>query len=125
MGVRHFSDLDAWKLSVELKRSVYGLTDSGTVVRDLKFRDQIRTAAASAPANIAEGFARFRHADFARFVTIAIASLDELETHLIDGVDRKHFGQEAIEPLVAHKHRTAAALTSLRKYLYRSQTPST
>ena len=46
------------------------------------------TSSASAPANIAEGFGRFRPGDFARFLEIARASLDETRNHLIDGRDR-------------------------------------
>jgi len=48
---------------------------------------QIRKSARSAPSNIAEGFARFRPKDFARFLEIAIGSLEETKNHSTDGVD--------------------------------------
>lgn len=44
--------------------------------------DQLREAARSGPRNIAEGFARYKHPDFARFVRIAKASEVELINHL-------------------------------------------
>lgn len=124
MGARKFSDLAAWQLANDLKRGVYGLVDSSGAASDFGFRDQIRTAAASAPANIAEGFARFHHADFARFLRIALGSLDELDNHLHDGIDRKHWNQPAIEPLLTLKRRSAAAITGLIRYLRTSGPPT-
>ncbi len=123
MGVRQFSDLDAWKLSVELKRNVYRLAAIDAVRRDRVYCEQLTTAAASAPANIAEGFARFQHADFMRFLRIAIGSLDELENHLIDGVDRGHFPASEIESAQVLKRRSAAAIASLIRYLRQSKAP--
>ena len=67
-GAKSYQDLVAWQLAYELERQVFALTATGPVVKDFRFCDQIRDASASAPRNIAEGFARFRPADFARFV---------------------------------------------------------
>jgi four helix bundle protein len=43
---------------------------------------QVRRAAASVSANIAEGFRRWNSREFARFLAIGSGSLRELETHL-------------------------------------------
>ena len=50
--------------------------------RDFKFHEQVREAARSAPRNIAEGFGRYRHREFAQFVRIAKASEVELLNHI-------------------------------------------
>jgi hypothetical protein len=62
-GAKSYQVLVAWQLAYELERQVFALTATGPVVKDFRFCDQIRDASASAPRNIAEGFARFRPAD--------------------------------------------------------------
>ena len=58
VAARRFEDLVAWQLANRLKEEVFALTGSGHVTRDVKFCDQIRESARSAPRNIAEGFGR-------------------------------------------------------------------
>jgi four helix bundle protein len=55
-GVRRFEDFDCWKLSNELKINVYQLVERPHIKSDEGFCEQIKSAVASAPANIAEGF---------------------------------------------------------------------
>jgi four helix bundle protein len=54
-GVRRFEDFDCWKLSNELKLAIYEVVERPHIKTDRDFCDQIRSAVASAPANIAEG----------------------------------------------------------------------
>jgi four helix bundle protein len=51
--------------------------------RDTRFHDQLSDAAASAPRNLAEGFGRVYHPEFARFAIIAKASEQEVLNHFI------------------------------------------
>ncbi len=95
-GARHFRELTCWQLSNELKLGIYQLAERPQVKRDLKFYEQIRDSAASAPRNIAEGFARRSRADFARFLDIARGSLAESQNHLQDAMDRGYI--EALVP---------------------------
>jgi four helix bundle protein len=90
--VRDFRDLVAWQLAETLKCEVFAFTESGPPARDFRFRDDIRASSASAPANIAEGFGRFRPLQFAHFLGIAKASLVETQNHLIDARKRRYIG---------------------------------
>jgi four helix bundle protein len=116
-GVRHFRELMCWQLSNELKLGIDQLAEQPQVRRDLKFYDQIRDAAASAPRNIAEGFARRTHADFARFLDIARGSLAESQNHLQDAVDRRYLDQAEFERLNSLSERASAAVARLQRYL--------
>lgn len=116
-GVRHFSELQCWQLSHELKLGMYDLSERPAVKRDLRFYGQIRDSAASAPSNIAEGFGRRTHADFARFLDIARGSLNESQNHLRDAVDRGYLGKDEFERLYRTSKRAAAATAALQRYL--------
>jgi four helix bundle protein len=88
MGARHFNELICWQLARELRREVVRLSMSPALSRDFGLRDQIRDAASSVCANIAEGFGRFSHREFIRFLEIARGSLNEVEDRLTDVEDR-------------------------------------
>jgi len=76
-------DLKIWQKAITLVEACYKM--SATLPREERFglTSQIRRAATSVPANIAEGFGRWNAPDFARFLAISSGSLRELETHLI------------------------------------------
>lgn len=121
MGVHSFHDLRAWQTARAFKLAVYRLSDTGTLARDFKLRDQLRESAASAVSQIAEGCGRFNPADFARFLGIAKASLMEAQNHLQDAVDRGHITDET-----RSEHHTLAQsalrdVTSLLEYLQSSK----
>lgn len=120
MGVRSFTELDAWRLANDLKLGVYDLIRTSQSRIDLEFLGQIRNSAASAPRNIAEGFGRFLPREFSHYLRIANGSLMETSNHLQDGVDRRYFSKEDIEPLQTLARRASSAVTALIRYLQKS-----
>jgi four helix bundle protein len=116
-GARHFRDLVCWQLANELKLALYRLADSPSVRTDLGFREQLRGAAASAPRNIAEGFGRRTHRDFAQFLDVARGSLLECQNHLQDAVDRRYLSQHDFAELDGLARRACAAVARLQTYL--------
>ena len=77
----------------------YAFTAKPEVAKDFKYCDQIRDSARSGPRTIAEGFGRFRPADFARYLEFARGSLTETHNHLFDGHDLKYLSREECSEL--------------------------
>jgi four helix bundle protein len=116
-GARHFTELACWQLADQFKVDVYALCARPGVRRDFRFREQFRDAAASAPRNIAEGFGRRSHRDFARLLDVARASLNECQNHLKDACDRGYLEQEEFDRLWQLSGRALAATAALQRYL--------
>jgi four helix bundle protein len=81
--MKDFRDLKVWQKSYELTLMVYRATRSFPKEEQFALTSQIRRAASSVPANIAEGCCRNGDAEFARFLYIAMGSASELECHLL------------------------------------------
>jgi four helix bundle protein len=119
MVARRYQDLVCWQLANELKLRVYAIVAKAPVAKDLKYCDQIRDSARSATRNIAEGFGRYRPADFARFLLIARASLLETHDHLCDGLDLRYLSQAECKEACTLADRACGAVTKLHAYLER------
>ena len=124
MGAKRYQDLAAWQLSDELKKKVYALVDGSGAREDRRFCDQIKDSAASAPRNLAEGFACYRHPEFARYVRIAKSSLTETHNHLGDGVDRRYWKPQEARSLQDLADRAIGASVRLLGYLESSDAPN-
>ncbi len=82
-AARSFCDLVVWRKAHEFVLSIYMLTASFPRHEIYGLTSQIRRAAVSIPANIAEGFRRRGKADKARFMNLAEASSEECRYYLI------------------------------------------
>jgi four helix bundle protein len=118
-GVKHHEDLAAWQLSEELRQMVVALLATPAVARHFEFCDQIRRSTSSAPANIAEGFCRYKPRDFARFMRIALGSLGETQNHLRAGLNDKIISREDFDKAWSLSIRAMKASSKLHSYLRR------
>jgi four helix bundle protein len=83
MAKTHFRDLHVWRESVAFVAEVYWHLGAFPPFERHALAEQIRRAAVSIPANIAEGQARRHPTDFLRHLWIARGSLAELHTLLV------------------------------------------
>jgi len=97
--MRAFRDLKVWQKSHELVLGVYAATRDFPKDEVYGLTSQLRRAASSVPANIAEGCGRNSTADFARFLHFATGSASELEYHLLLAHDLKLMRADAFEQL--------------------------
>lgn len=84
---KRFEDIKAWQKARKVTRIVYEVTAEARFSRDYGLRDQIRRASVSIMANIAEGFGRHSDKEFANFLSIAHASVSEVQSHLYVALD--------------------------------------
>lgn len=78
--LKSYRDLKVWQKSMELTEEIYLITEKFPKSQVYGLTSQIRRAAVSIPANIAEGQARHTTQQFLQFLGIAKGSTAELET---------------------------------------------
>ena len=85
--VRDFKDLEVWKTARQLRRELYDMAKGLPDIEKFSLASQIRRAAVSVTANIAEGYGRFGYQENAQMCRQARGSLYELRDHLTTCVD--------------------------------------
>jgi four helix bundle protein len=83
--IESFQDLAVWQKSMDLVTESYLLVHRLPQNEQYGLASQMRRAAVSIPANIADGFGRWHSKEFVHFLLVANGSLKELETHLLIG----------------------------------------
>lgn len=83
MYVQSFKQLIVWQKSINLVKEIYKNSSSFPTLEMFGLTSQMRRAAISIAANIAEGKKRKTKNDFLHFLRIADGSAAELETHII------------------------------------------
>lgn len=77
--MQDFRDLKVWHKAHAVTLAIYRATEKFPMAERYGLTSQMRRAASSIPANIAEGCGRSSDADFARFLHVALGSASELE----------------------------------------------
>lgn len=91
--IKDFTDLNAWKEGHELVLMIYKTTEDFPKKETYSIIDQMRRAASSITANIAEGFGRQTYKEKVQFYYIAQESLIELKNFMLIARDVGYLDQ--------------------------------
>ncbi len=112
-----YKHLTVWKDSVTFATEIYSATREFPQSELFGLTSQLRRAAVSVAANLAEGAGRNSKKDFARFVDIALGSLNEVETLLKIAENIGYLSSSVYSGLFDSTQSIGKALGGLRKYL--------
>ncbi len=117
--VSSYRDLDVWQDAMTMAETCYVLTRTFPREETYGMTSQIRRAAVSVAANIAEGHGRESTASFIHFLRIGQGSLKELETHLILAGRVGLTSQEAVSSVLARCEAIGRQMRGLIRSLQR------
>jgi four helix bundle protein len=117
MSVQHYRELIVWQKAMSLAKLGYQLTKSFPKDELFGMTSQIRRAAASIPANIAEGNGRAHTREYLNHLSIARGSLAELETHLLLSKEVELLKEADLHRCLSLADEISRMLTALRKAL--------
>lgn len=115
--VRSYRDLVVWQKSMALAADCYRRTQPFPTHERYGMTSQIRRAAASVPANIAEGNGRENTGAYIQSLRIAQGSLKELETHVILAETVELMSSEVADELLSNCETVGKLLRSLIRAL--------
>ena len=109
---RTFQDLAVWRKAHEFVLAVYTFTSAFPRQETYGLALQMRRAAVSIPANIAEGFRRRGKADKARFMNVAEGSVEECRYFLILASDLGYGNTSSLSDMLDEVSRMLNAYAS-------------
>jgi four helix bundle protein len=115
--VGDFRKLEVWQKTQKLVSSVYKLTGTFPTVERYGLSSQMRRAAVSVSANLAEGCGRMGDIELRRFVRISLGSLSELECELLLASDLRFLESQTASGIVAEIHSIRGMLQKLHRAL--------
>lgn len=115
-----FETLDCWKASRALKSFIREEIRT-RIPKNEQFdlTDQLRRAARSITANIAEGYGRYHYLDEAKFLSNARGSAHEVLDHLIDAYDEGYISEELLETSRKQIDEVLKLMNGYRAYVIR------
>ena len=114
----HFSRLEGWQRALDLVVECYRLSEQLPKTEQYGLSSQLRRAAVSVPANIAEGRGRGSQRDFARFLVIARGSLMEVESHLLVACRLNFLSGDQIAAVVQIRDEVGRLLNGLLRRIH-------
>jgi four helix bundle protein len=113
MNGRSFRDLVAWQRAIDLAEEIYLATNNWPSDERFGLTSQVRRAAVSVMANIAEGQGRTGSREFLHHLSIADGSLSEVEAHLLFAHRLRFIDAATLGGLLQHLEKTRRPLRGL------------
>jgi len=111
--IESFKDLIVWQKTIELVNEIYKVTKPFPKEEMYGLSSQIRRAAISIPANIAEGWGRGTTKSYIQFLEISRGSLFELNTLIIISYNQEYLNREICDEIENKLNETGRMLNAL------------
>jgi four helix bundle protein len=112
--IKTFYDLNVYKISYELSLEIHKLSQTFPKMERYELGSQLRRAAVSIPANIAEGYGG-SSAEFKRYLRIANGSCNEVRVYLDMSHDLGYIKETECKEIKGEYERLSKQLYSLHK----------
>jgi four helix bundle protein len=119
--MRPHEKLDVWSKAVDFVVAVYRTTEVFPKEEKFGLTSQLRRAAVSIPANVAEGAARTSPKEFMHFLSNAQGSASEVETELLIAQRLGYLGEKDYFRLRGNLDDIGRMLTGLLHHLKRRE----
>ncbi len=119
MTIKSYRDLRVWQAGMGLVEQVYVLTQSFPRDEVYGLTNQLRRAAISIPSNIAEGHTREHSNEYLYHLSVAQASLAELETQIEIAARLQYATREQLATVLEQTAALGRQLYALRNALVR------
>lgn len=117
MAVKSYRDLKVWQRAMELVTESYRLSKFLPKDETYGLVSQIRRAAVSVAANIAEGHGRDHLGDYLHHLSVGNGSLMELETHWLIATRLGYIPDEQLQNILMLTSELGRMLSGLKKSL--------
>lgn len=112
-SIQNFYNLDAWKVAHEFVLEIYKITKDFTKEEQYGIVSQLRRAASSITANIAEGLARYHFKDKIKFYYQARASASEEQNFFILSKDLNYISYDKCKELGLEANKACELINGL------------
>ena len=123
MAAINYTGLIVWQKAMDFVEAIYKRTSQFPREEIYGLTSQLRRAAVSIPANIAEGQGRRSGGDFQRFLAIAYGSLREAETYILIAERLNYLAEPEKKSLMSIAAEIGRLLNGLSNSLRKTRTP--
>jgi four helix bundle protein len=117
MEINSYRDLEVWQKGMDLVVLCYDIAKQFPSDELYGLTSQLRRAAVSVPANIAEGHARSHTKEFLYHLSIAYGSLMEIETHVQIAQRVGYVSEVTVDDLLQRTAEVGRMLNGLKRSL--------